>query len=211
MKLHFFYIIMNADGIKKKYTIVTPDEHYFINQTKESPTLIPVHFTLYQQVQHMIDDRNDPILFSIATEKFLSSSILRYDDFISFNDIIDKPSFKKEMLLSANLYKPENEFEQFLAQHHILQAYYLKKIQFIIQSHRSEYSRANGTREFNHEYTTNRIDWELIQGEKSHHHSRDLYTSDSQQKLLSFHGINDLGNKINVKHIIPSSGVKMLF
>lgn len=159
-------------------------------------SLIPLHYEMCGDTPVVVRYKKDPEFHKVLTGLLATTFYLRCEEFLPLEDTIHTPSVRTSLLLAHSMYVPHTDFECFLGQHHLLRAYYDKKITFTVQSERTEHSSECGERHFNHRYeTTELTQEELLHGVTTEKNSR-VYTSTTYTKVACVTGVNDRGESV---------------
>lgn len=196
MQLSFMYVVFKFDDKFTEYTFVTPYPQKIetLLKNEELLSLVPIKITIVKEQQFTIHVKKEHALFMACNEAFLTQSFLRYPNFIHFesNDIDDevqKPSFKKLL----NMEDGSSNMNHFLHKNNIFKSYYNNQISFVVKSEREEYSREFGIKKFPHTYELNALSYQFLKEGKTTYYEGSVFSSVTQEKIVSMHGINDNG------------------
>lgn len=209
-KLYFTNVQLLNNYTEKNYTFISekpiPDNK--ITQSFTAFELLGFTTRINSPNQYSIDSVKESVFCNLCKDLFINNVYAKYEGLLPFDSSINAFSFKKEVLLANNVYEPKEEVEFFLVKYNILKSYYYHKVNFTIKSINCEYSREYGERSFTTQYQSTKINSDIIKGEFGKYHSGDVYSSKAKQYIVTIEGVNDSGQKINIKLPVPSDEKK---
>lgn len=198
LNLYFIYVTVRLEDTCKKYTFVTLNSTKIKNalNSEFKNTIFPeISVNVTCEEKHTVSPIKEEQFYTLCINKLSNIDYIKYQNHIPFEVDINQKSFKSEILLENSIYPAKTELEIFLKKHDILQSYYNNNINFKIKALTREYSRQLGEKKFEKVYDSHKIDINILLGKNINMHDSHIYTSSTEQILMSMTGINDSGKK----------------